>query len=112
MVGSVKGFASLVEKQNPNFVRTHCFLHREVLVSKITQNELKEVLNQVIEMVNFIKTRPLQSRIFELLCKDMDSQHVRLLLHTEIRWLSKGKVLSRVNELQKELLIFLRMKKT
>ena len=106
MVGSVKGFASLVEKQNPNIVRTHCFLHREVLVSKITQNELKEVLNQMIEMVNFIKTRPMKSRIFELLCKDMDSQHVRLLLHTEVRWLSKGKVLSRVNELQKELIIF------
>ena len=106
MVGSVKGFASLVEKQNPTIVRTHCFLHREVLVSKITQNELKEVLNQVIEMVNFIKTRPLKCRIFELLCKDMDSHYVRLLLHTEVRWLSKGKVPSRVIELQEELSIF------
>ena len=106
IVGSVKGFASLVEKQNPDIVRTHCFLHREVLVSKITQNELKEVLNQVIEMVNFIKTRPLKCRIFELLCKDMDSHYVRLLLHTEVRWLSKGKVLSRVIELQEELSFF------
>ena len=106
MVGSVKGFASLVEKQNPNIVRTHCFLHREVLFSKITQKELNEVLSQVIEMVNFIKTRPMKSRVFELLCKDVDSHYVRLLLHTEIRWLSKGKVLSRVIELQKELLIF------
>lgn len=64
-------------------MRTHCLLHREVLVSKIAQNELKEVMNQVIEMVNFIKTRPLKSKIFELLCKDMNSHYVRLLLHTE-----------------------------
>ena len=70
MVASVKGFASLVEKQNRNIVRTHCFLHKEVLFSKITQNELKEVLSQVIELVNFIKTRPLRSRVFELLYKD------------------------------------------
>ena len=87
-------------------MRTHCFLHREVLVAKIAQNELKEGLSEVIEMVNFIKTRQAKSRIFELICKDMDSQHVRLLLHTEVRWLSKGKVLSRVHELQKELLTF------
>jgi len=33
----------------------------------------------VIEIVNFIKTRPVKSRIFELMCKDMDSQHIRLL---------------------------------
>ena len=34
MVGSSKGFVSLVQKENPNVVQTHCFLHREVLVSK------------------------------------------------------------------------------
>ena len=107
--GTINGWfrerlASLVKKQNPTIMRTHCFLHREVLFSKITQNDLNEVLSQVIEMVNFIKTRPIL-RVFELLCKDMDSPYVRLLLHTEIRWLSKGKVISRVIELQKELLI-------
>ena len=110
MVDCIKGFASLVEKQNLYIVQTHCFLHREVLVSKIEQNELKEAMNQVIEMVNFIKTWPLKSKIFELLCKDMNSQNVCLLLYTEVRRLSKGNVLSQVIELQKELLIFLKMK--
>ena len=64
------------------------------------------MLSEVIEIVNFIKTRPVKSRIFELICKDMDSQYVRLLLHIGVRRLSKGKVLSRVHELQNELLNF------
>src|ERR1044072_8654339 len=106
MTGCIKGFVSLAEKENPNLIRTHCFLHREVLVSKISQEELKLVLQQVVEIVNYIKSRPLQSRLFEQLCKEMDSQHVRLLMHTEIRWLSKGKVLNRVHELHKELIAF------
>jgi len=106
MVGFIKGFVSLVAKHNPTIVRTHCFLHKEVLVAKIAQNELKEVLSEVIELVNFIKTCAVKSRIFELICKDIDSQYVRLLLHTGVRWLSKGKVLSRVHELQNELLTF------
>ena len=77
-----------------------------MLFSRITQNELNEVLSQVTEMVLFIRTRPMKSRVFELLYTDMYSPYVRLLLHTEIRWLSKGEVLSHVLELQKDLLIF------
>jgi len=58
MVGSIKGFVSLVQKENPNVVETHCFLHREVLVSKTIPDSLSQVLKQVFKMVNFIKMRP------------------------------------------------------
>ena len=92
MVGCIKDFASLVQKENPNLVRTHCFLHREILVSKVSQENLKQVLHQVVEIVNYIKRRPIKSRLFKELCKSMDSQHVRLLMHTDVRWLSKGSV--------------------
>ena len=106
MVGCIKGFASLAQKESPNLVRTHCFLHREVLVSKVSQENLKQVLHKVVEIVNYIKSRPIKSRLFEELCKSMDSQHVRLLMQTDVRWLSKGKVLSRVHELLKKLIVF------
>ena len=99
MVGRIKGLASLAQKENPNLVRTHCFLHREVLVSKVSQENLKQVLHQVVEIVNYTKSRPIKSRLFEELCKSMDSQHVHLLMHTDVRCLSKGKVLTRVHEL-------------
>ncbi|XP_068250348.1 zinc finger BED domain-containing protein 5-like [Palaemon carinicauda] len=90
MTGCIKGFVSLAEKENPDLIRTHCFLPREVLISKISQEDLKLVLHQLVEIVNYIKSRPLKSRLFEQLCKGMDSQHVRLLMHTEVRWLSKA----------------------
>ncbi|XP_014770370.1 zinc finger BED domain-containing protein 5-like [Octopus bimaculoides] len=106
-MGSIKGFVSLVQQQNPNVIHTHCFLHREVLVSKTIPIELKQVLYQVVEMVNYIKSRPLKCCLFEQICVDMDSQH----MHTNVRWLSKGKVLHHRYELQKELHAFFKEEK-
>lgn len=107
MTGSVKGFVTLVQERNPNIVLTHCFIHREVLVSKTLPNDFKTVLEDVVRVINFIKSRPLKSRLFKLICQDMDAAHYTLLLHTEVRWLSRGRILSRVYELKEELLIFL-----
>ena len=67
---------------------------------------MKTVLNQVVKMVNYVRQGPLKSRLFAKLCKSMESAHVSLILHTEVRWLSRGNVLSRIYELREELLIF------
>ncbi|MBN3310246.1 ZBED5 protein, partial [Amia calva] len=59
------------------------------------------------QIVNFIKTRPIKSRLFAPLCKEMGSEYESLLLHTKVRWLSRGKVLQRIFSLRDELRIFL-----
>lgn len=106
MVGSIKGFITLAKQININIIHTHCFLHREALIAKTLPQELKAVLDQTITMVNYIKSRPLKSRLFKQLCNAMDAKHECLLLHTKVRWLSRGKVLMRVFELKEELLEF------
>ena len=111
MISCIKGFVSLVQRENPNVVQTHCFLHRKVLVSKTIPDELNQVLKQVVEIVNFIKTRPLKYHLFEKICVDMDSQHKRLILHTKAWWLSRGNLLCRVHELHKKLHAFFKTEK-
>ncbi|KAM4748802.1 zinc finger BED domain-containing protein 5-like [Rhinophrynus dorsalis] len=111
MTGSMKGFVSLIKQQHPGIISTHCFLHKEALVAKTLAPEFKDVLSQVVQIVNYIKHRPLKSRLFAKLCESCDSDHVRLILHTEVRWLSRANVLSRVYELREEIHTFLTLEK-
>lgn len=112
MTRSVKGFVTLLAKTiNPNIKFHHCFLHREILVKKTMPQKLNEVFDQVVSMVNIIKMRPIKSRIFRQLCSSMDAGYECLLLHTEARWLSRGKVLNRVLQLRNELLVFFETEK-
>jgi hypothetical protein len=75
-----------------------------MLVSKTLGDETKKVLDDAINMVNFIKQRPVHSRMF----KNLNKQHIHLLLHIEIWWLSRGTVLNRVFELKGELQDYLK----
>jgi hypothetical protein len=52
----------------------------------------------------------MQARLFHFLYDEMGSEHVQLLLYTEVRWLSRGKVLTRLFELHREVQVFLQDK--
>ena len=61
--------------------------------------------------MNFVKNSSLNSRLFAALCSDLGTDYKTLLFHTEVRWLSKGNMLSRLYELKDEVEIFLQKQK-
>ncbi|XP_072229039.1 zinc finger BED domain-containing protein 5-like [Leuresthes tenuis] len=107
MAGSRKGLQALIKRVAPDAHWTHCVIHREALASRQLSPELNEVLTEVVSVVNFIKIRPLKARLFSALCEEMGADHTSVLFHSEARWLSRGKVLSRVFELRAEIRMFL-----
>lgn len=111
MMGKNSGFGALIKKDVPNLVVNHCYLHRHALACKTLPTQLKEVMDTAVQAVNFIRARALNHRLFKILCQEMGSDHEVLLFHTEVRWLSRGQVLTRVVELRNEVAIFLRERK-
>ncbi len=63
------------------------------LVSKPIEYDLKFVLDQVEQIVNYMKERPLKSLIFSKLYEIIGGAHVSFIWHTEVRWLSRGQLL-------------------
>lgn len=84
MTGKTAGAVSRIKSKAPNCSSSHCILHRQTLAMKQMPSNLKLVMDEAIKKINFINSRPLQSRLFSLLC-DYGSKHKILLLHTEVR---------------------------
>ena len=113
MIGCHSGVtAKIREVANQDPLITHCILHRENLSSKKMSPELNDVIKDAVKIVNYIRGRALHSRLFEALCDSMGSQHRHLIFHAEVRWLSRGRVLTRLFELREEVEIFLRERKS
>lgn len=56
------------------------------------RNKLEKTsdLATVVKAATFIKSNSIQDRLFRQLCEEYDEEFLRLLLHTEVQWLSKG----------------------
>ncbi|GBP87338.1 Protein ZBED8 [Eumeta japonica] len=110
MLGNTSGFAALIKKECSHVIITHCVLHRHALASRTMPTFLKEVMSTCVKIINFIRARALNHRLFKKLCQEMGSEHEVLLYYTEVRWLSRGQVLKRLFELREEVLLFLKNK--
>ncbi|XP_064118974.1 protein FAM200C-like [Macrobrachium nipponense] len=96
MLGSKSSFVSRVKENAPEVTVTHCMIYRQPFASKTLPRELQASLDNAIKIVNYVKSMPVNTRLFKQLCKDLDSENQLLLFYTKVRWLSKGNVLNRV----------------
>lgn len=104
MLGKNSEFFSHMKRELPEVTITHCMLHRHALASKALPESLKQHLITAINIVKYIRGRALNHRIFRAFCEEIGAAHTVLLYHTEIRWLSKGRMLNRVFELREEII--------
>lgn len=68
-----------------------CVIHRQCVTSKKITKELRAVLDEAVKLVNLIKSRTMNSRLFSILSNEMDAYFQQLLLHSKVRWLSPRK---------------------
>jgi len=106
LVGQVKEVCNEKNISEPIFL--HCIIHQQALCAKYV--DISSVLNPVVKMVNFIRSHGLTHRQFRDMLKETDTESQDLLYYTAVRWLSCGKVLSKVFELRKQIGDFLESK--
>ena len=106
MKGRHNGILKLLKNGNPNITAVHCIIHRENLGTVTISCELHQLLKKVISVVNWIKSRPTNERLFKQLCVDMEEFQIRLLLCTRVQWLSLGNSLERFVNLYDAILGF------
>jgi hypothetical protein len=106
MVGRQNGLIARLKTINSSVKWTHCIIHREALASKQLNEDLNSMLKIAVKTVNLIKLRPLNLHLFRSLFHDMGSEHITVLLHSNIRWLSRGKLFNCLFELRSKLQFF------
>ncbi|XP_042235837.1 SCAN domain-containing protein 3-like [Homarus americanus] len=107
MMGKNNGLPGILPRKHPHIKTNHCIIHRQSLASKDMSQSFSDVMQVVIATVNYVKAKDLNSLMFKQLCIAENCNHHTLLMHTAVRWLSRGKTLERVFLLRSELASFL-----
>ncbi|KAJ0171369.1 hypothetical protein K1T71_012919 [Dendrolimus kikuchii] len=115
MVGLRKGFIGILNEkatelnvQKDNLLVLHCITHQQNLCSKSIR--LQNVMNVVVKTINFIRSRGLNHRQFKTFLDEISAEYNDVTYYCEVRWLSKGKMLKRFNELRNEIADFMKIK--
>ena len=82
------GIVALCRKMFLDFVSFHCVLHQHALCEKMLN--LNGIIDIAFKIVNSISSRSLQRRLLKIQLEENKSEYRDLLLHTDVRWLSRG----------------------
>ncbi|XP_063075907.1 general transcription factor II-I repeat domain-containing protein 2A-like [Engraulis encrasicolus] len=107
MQGRHRGFAGLLRQSGVNCPILHCIVHQEALCAKTL--DFGHVMELVTKVTNLIRggNRSLSHRRFITFLDEVDAEYGDLQLHTDIRWMSRGKCLERFFALRSEIPVFL-----
>ncbi|XP_063814316.1 general transcription factor II-I repeat domain-containing protein 2-like [Pseudophryne corroboree] len=113
MIGNRDGLVKLIEddaiaSQNFSMMKYHCIVHQENLCAKALK--MANVMQIVIKAVNFIRSKGLNHRQFQEFLKFMDAEYGDIIYFSEVRWLSRGKMLARFYDLRNEIKSFMESK--
>jgi len=113
MVGKKEGLTKLIEDHavlfgNKGLMRYHCIVHQENLCAKALK--MDNIMQIVIKCVTFIRARRLNHRQFQDYLKIMEADSGDVVYFSEVRWLSRGKMLKRFYDLRNEIKSFMESK--
>ena len=110
MVGKNEGLVGLIKKQKNDLplMHYHCIIHQQNLCAKSTN--IDEVMKVVVKTVNFIKSRGHNHRVFQKFLREINAEYGDVTYFSDVRWLSRGKMLKRVFELKTEIASFMETK--
>ena len=108
MKGVREGFIGLLKKELPDpesLIVFHCILHQQNLAAKSTT--IGDTFNKVLEIVHFIRINSTRHRQFrELLINDDETEIVDMPFYCQVRWLSRGNILSKIFNLKQQIVSF------
>ena len=107
MIGRHSGFIAHC-KNDPDFPKIlnyHCIIHQQAICAKVL--DFGHVMGPVVKIINSIRAKAKQHRSFKLFLQECAAEHGDLLLHTDVRWLSRGKTLQRFLSLLGEIKTFM-----
>ncbi|XP_067947200.1 zinc finger BED domain-containing protein 5-like [Watersipora subatra] len=96
MAGVYSGFVNCLKNNNLQMIAFHCIIHQSFLCAQL-KDEYGSLMLNIMKLINLVRSKSsLRHHQLRKFLQKSDSQYDELLVHNNVRWLSKGRALQRV----------------